>query len=116
MSRERTENLAETALNGSITSGQTNLTVQSTSGFPLVPQFRVTVGDNAEIMLVTSIAGSVYQVDRAPEGPAAVAHGDGAAVRLTQTREGQRHIIETGSTHSLTLVRRCSWLMKTEQR
>lgn len=90
MSRERTENLAETTLNGSITSGQTNLTVQSTSGFPSVPQFRITVGDNAEIMLVTSIAGSVYQVDRAPEGPAAVAHGDGAAVRLTQTREGQR--------------------------
>lgn len=90
MSRERTENLAKTILNGSITSSQTTLTVQSTSGFPSSPQFRITVGDDAEIMLVTAIAGSVYTVDRAPEGPTAVAHNNGAVVKLTQTREGQR--------------------------
>jgi hypothetical protein len=78
MAAEQFVNNALTTLNGAVTSGATSLTVQSASGFPAEPQFRIVV--DGELMLVTALSGATWTVTRGIENTTAAAHASGAAV------------------------------------
>lgn len=61
-----------------INNSATALEVTTLDGFPTDGNFRIIVG--AEIMLVTSISGSVFTVERGAESTTAVAHDSGSPV------------------------------------
>ena len=92
MSNEQFTNNGQTTLVNSITAGQSTITVNSVLGFPTAPQFRIMI--DQEIMLVFSIAGSVWGVNRAVEPvagiQAAAAHNAGATVSQVLTAVGLR--------------------------
>lgn len=69
---EKFANAAQTTLNGSITNSAPTLTVTSAALFPTTGTFRILIG--SEIMLVTNVAGNVFDVTRGSEGTAAVLH------------------------------------------
>lgn len=76
----------DTTLNGSITSGQTTITVTATSGFPSVPYTLIldpNVAGKEEIVTVTAVDTNpnILTVTRAQDGSTAVAHDSGAVVR-----------------------------------
>lgn len=82
MPAEQFANSASTTLNGAVASGDSTITVNSVTGFPTTPQFRIKV--DSEVMLVTGISGSVFTVTRAVEAvggvQTAVSHSSGASV------------------------------------
>lgn len=75
---EQFSNNASSTLNGTITSSQTTLIVNSATLFPSVPQFRILV--DSEIMLVTGVAGTMFTVSRGVENTVQVSHTNGATV------------------------------------
>jgi hypothetical protein len=87
---EQFTNDASTTLNGAIGSADATLTVNSATGFPATGNFRVRI-DN-EILLVTSVAGTLWSVTRAVEAvagvQAAAAHANGVVVT---------HVLTAGS-------------------
>lgn len=83
MAQEQFANRAETSLSTAITAGQTSILVSSAAGFPTTGQFRILI-DN-EWMLVTSVAGSTFTVQRGVEGSTAASHGAGSLVVHTLT-------------------------------
>lgn len=88
---EQYTNSAQTTLNGGISSGSTSLVVTSTTNFPTAPQFRIIV--DAEIMLVTAVAGTTYTVSRGQEGTTAASHLTGVAVTHVLTQASLSTII-----------------------
>lgn len=79
-----------TTLNVSMGSGDTSLTVVSSTGFPGGGNFRIRI-DN-ELMLVTAVAGTTWTITRAVEGTTAATHASGAAVN---------HFLTTGALNQL---------------
>jgi len=70
---------AWTTTSGSVTSGDTSLTVASASAFPSSAQFRILIDD--ELLLVTAGAGTTtWTVTRGIESTTAAAHSSGASV------------------------------------
>jgi hypothetical protein len=69
-----------TTLNGAVTSGQTSITVTSTTGLPAAP-FALSLDPGAanfEVVNVTAVSGTTLTVTRAQDGTTAVAHSSGA--------------------------------------
>jgi len=79
-------NNVTSALSGDITSGQTSITVASSSGVP-IPSYGVFrfIVDN-EIMACTSRSGNTWTVQRAQEGTSAAAHTSGSTIYLIVTK------------------------------
>ncbi len=71
---------AVTALNGSITSGATTLTVDDASLFPSAGTFRIRIG--TELLIVTAVSGNDFTVTRGGEGSSAAAHADNEPVEF----------------------------------
>ena len=73
-------------LNGAIDDDDTSLVVDSDTGSPDAPQFRILVQDaedddtNHELMIVTAKSGTTFTVTRGAEGTTAVAHGDNSYI------------------------------------
>lgn len=61
-----------------MTTAAGQITVASTSGFPATAPFRIKI--DSEIMLVTTISGSTWTVNRAQDNTTAATHASGAAV------------------------------------
>lgn len=80
---ERFRNNAATTLNGAITAAATTLTVTSAAAFPTAGEFRLLI--EAEILLVTAVAGAVFTVTRGAEGTTAAAHASLVAVEHVLT-------------------------------
>lgn len=80
---EQIANTVSNQLNGAITDVATSVTLVDASSFPTTGDFRLKV--DAELMLVTGVAGSVLTVTRGIEGTTNVAHSDGRAVKLVYT-------------------------------
>jgi len=78
MTTEQFANNASSTLNGTITSSQTTLVVNSATGFPSVPQFRILV--DSEIMLVTGVSGTTFTISRGVENTTQASHTNGATV------------------------------------
>ena len=87
MSQERKKNLAQSTLNGAITSGAATVTIVSATSFPTLPQFRCKI--NNELVLVTGVTGAVFNINRGIEGSTAAAHGDSDTITLLETEAGQ---------------------------
>ena len=87
MAEEQKENNAQSTLASELAQGALTLTVVSASSFPTVPQFRVII--DAELFLVTAVAGAVFTVTRGAEGTTDVLHGAGSLVTLIETEAGQ---------------------------
>ena len=83
MAIEQFNNLASSSLSGAITSGATSLVVVSAATFPTTGNFRILV--DAEIMLVTAVAGTTFTVTRAQENTSATAHANGVPVTHSLT-------------------------------
>jgi hypothetical protein len=66
----------QATLTAPIGASDTAIVVSSTTVFPTSPQFRILI--DAELMLVTAVAGSVFTVTRALEGTVAVPHVQGS--------------------------------------
>lgn len=75
---EQFSNNATTTLNGAIGTGNTTLTVTSASLFPTSPTFRIII--DSEIMLVTTVSGTLFTVTRASEGTTVASHSNLATV------------------------------------
>lgn len=80
---ERWSNGGGSTLNGSITSGDTSLTITSGTSFPSSGDFRVVI--DSEIVLVTAVSGTTWTIVRGQEGTTAAAHSNGAGVDLFLT-------------------------------
>lgn len=78
MSNFQYANNPQTALTGAVTAGATSITVASGSLFPATGKFPIIV--DAEIMLVTGVAGLTWTVTRGSEGTTAAAHNNNAVV------------------------------------
>jgi len=85
MSTEKFANSAQSDLLAPITGVATSLTVVSATSFPTSPQFRLKI--EAELVLVTAVAGPVFTITRGIEGTTPAAHA--AAVPVT-------HILTAG--------------------
>lgn len=96
-----TENFAnsyQTTLAADLTAAAATLTVASATGAP-APQFRLLI--DAEIVLVTAVAGVTYSVTRGVEGTTAASHTASAVVShvvtagaLDQLRADAPHVIQ----------------------
>lgn len=78
-------NNPQTTLSGAIAAGSTSISVASGSLFPSAGRFTVIV--DAEIMLVTGVAGTTWTVERGHDGTVAAAHNNNATVTGILTRE-----------------------------
>jgi hypothetical protein len=88
---EQYSNNAVTTLSSPITAVATTLTVADASRFPTVGNFRILV--NGELMLVTSVAASVFTITRGVESTTAAAHSGGDQVALIVTEESFRRLM-----------------------
>jgi len=84
MAVERYANNATSTLSGSITAASTTLAVNSAADFPTSGQFRILI--DSEILLVTSVAGTTFTVQRGVEGTVAAAHNSNATVEHVLTK------------------------------
>jgi hypothetical protein len=75
---EQYANNAQSSLTAAVAAGDTTLTVGNASAFPASGNFRVII--DAEILLVTAVAGNTFTVTRGAEGTTAAAHAVGAYV------------------------------------
>lgn len=97
MGAYRFTNNAESTLSGAITAGATSLTVASASAFPTAGNFTIVV--DAEIMLVTGVAGATFTVVRGQEGTSAATHALGAIVRHVVTADALKTgLVPNGTT------------------
>lgn len=78
MTTERFANQASTTLSASLGAGDLTLSVQSVAHFPVLPEFRIRIGQ--ELLLVTGVAGATWTVTRGIEGTTAADHISGTAV------------------------------------
>jgi|GEM_PF-2065294 len=83
MTREQFANLAQTTLASGISSGATTVTVASSTGFPLIPQFRIII--DSELFLVTAVSGNVFTVMAGYENTTSTSHSSGAIVAHVMT-------------------------------
>lgn len=88
---EQYTNSAQSSLFAGITAGATTLQVNSATNFPTGPQFRILV--DAEIMLVTAVAGTTFTVTRGVEGTTGASHLTGATVTHILTQASLQTII-----------------------
>lgn len=79
MATEKFANSAMSSLVSGISDLDLSLTVVSAASFPATPQFRLLI--EAEILLVTGVAGATFTVSRGQEGTVAAPHALGASVR-----------------------------------
>lgn len=79
-------NAASTTLNSPLTAIATSLTVNSATGFPVSGNFRIII--EGEILLVTTVLGTLWTVSRAQEGTTATTHAQGVAVTHIITAGG----------------------------
>lgn len=87
---EQFANFANSTLASSINASQTTITVVKASSFPLLGNFRIVVQtfdpltglaiSNPELMLVTSVAGNQFTVQRGIENTTAIAFAAGSSV------------------------------------
>lgn len=80
---ERLANNATSTLAAALSSGATSLTVAAAAAFPNAGNFRIKI--DAELLLVTAVAGNVFTVTRGAEGTTAAAHTSGSAVKHVLT-------------------------------
>jgi len=73
--------------------GDSEITVVSAGTFPTAGPFRIRIDD--ELLLVTSVAGSMFTVSRGIEGTMAAAHAQGVAVTHIITAGGLAAAIAT---------------------
>lgn len=66
------------------TAGQLTMQVSSAAPFPADSDFTLTLGDT-EIVLVTTISGTTFTIERGQENTTAVTHLSGASVKLYNT-------------------------------
>ena len=78
MTTERFANQASTTLSASLGAGDLTLSVQSVTHFPVLPEFRIRIGQ--ELLLVTGVAGATWTVSRGIEGTTAADHIAGTTV------------------------------------
>ncbi|MBS3904778.1 MAG: hypothetical protein KGZ39_05585 [Simkania sp.] len=78
-------NNIQTLLDGSIDDSQTTLDVVSVTGFPTIANFRIVI--EQELLLVTSISGNTFTVQRGMEDTTAVLHNSGKDVTHVITRD-----------------------------
>lgn len=107
--RYYSSNARETELTAQITSSDTSLTVDSTTGYPATTPFVIHAElgtSNEEVMLVTGVAGSTFTVTRGYDSSTAVSHAAGArivhgvaAIDFTDTAD---HVEATSSAHGIT--------------
>jgi Tfp pilus assembly protein PilV len=72
-----------TTVTGGLTSSGATLTVAGWTGFPVSPEFRVTI--DSEVLIVTAGAGTTtWTVERGGDGTSPAAHSAGATVLLTE--------------------------------
>jgi len=106
MSAEQFTNDAVTTLVGTIAAGDTSLTVANATAFPSVPQFRIRI--DAEILLVTAVAGATWTVTRAVEAvtgiQVAAAHASGAAVTEVLTAAALTNLVGGGTVTTVSVV------------
>lgn len=82
---ERTVNDAESILAAAVTSGATNIPVESAVAFPTEGVFRVMIDD--EILLVTSVSGDTFTAARGTEGTTPASHVKASQVAAIVTRD-----------------------------
>lgn len=77
---EQFSNNATTTINqiGGIGTSDTTVTVTSASLFPASPQFRIII--DSEIMLVTTVVGTLFTISRGVENTVVASHTNGATV------------------------------------
>ena len=80
MASEQFSNNPQSTLNGSIGSGDTTLVVNSASGFPSVPQFRLQI--ESELLLVTGVSGTTFTVTRGVESTTAAGSEAGPILQV----------------------------------
>lgn len=100
---EHVQNFVQTTLNmaAGVSATATTITVADASVFTVSPDFRIAI--DAEIMLVTGVSGDDLTVTRAPEGPAATVHMDGAVVVSSLTAGAlEQYVSENGGVGSMT--------------
>jgi hypothetical protein len=98
MTTERFANQASTTLSASLGAGDLTLSVQSVAHFPVLPEFRIRIGQ--ELLLVTGLAGATWTVTRGIEGTTAADHILGTTVVGVLTAGGldeMRTEIERGA-------------------
>lgn len=78
MTSEQLSNNAVTSLFAAISSTQTTIQVQSATNFPTNPQFRILI--DQELLLVTGLSSTIWQVTRGIEGTTIAAHAANATV------------------------------------
>lgn len=108
MARYYSNTAVEAALVAPVTASATSITVSSTSGFPILYPYRLTLdfeSPGAEIIDVTAASGTNLTVVRGVDGTSAQAHSAGATVVHTATaqdyRDSQDHIAGTTGVHGL---------------
>lgn len=89
--REQFANNARTNLAASLTDVATTLSVDVASLFPSDGNFRILI--DSEIILVTSVSGTTFTIERGKEGTTGVAHDDGSLVTQLITDESIRQVI-----------------------
>lgn len=109
MVRQYSSVAVETTLTGNITNSATSIIVGSTSGFPVVFPYTLSIdAENAskELVEVTAAAGTTLTVTRGIDGTSGVSHSLGAVVRHDHSardfREPQEHIAATTNVHGIT--------------
>lgn len=97
----------DTTLSTNITNSSTSMTVGATVGYPSTP-FVVAVDYNAaaeELVLVTGVSGTTFNITRGYNGTTAVAHATGAVIRHVVTAQdltdAQNHYDATTSIHGI---------------
>uniref|UniRef100_A0AAU7GW60 Minor tail protein n=1 Tax=Streptomyces phage Abafar TaxID=3158855 RepID=A0AAU7GW60_9CAUD len=99
---------AETTLSGTINSSATNITVGSTTGFPVSFPYTLALdyeGASEELVDVTAAAGTNLTIVRAADGTSATSHSAGARVRHVSSardfRDSRTHEENVAGVHGL---------------
>lgn len=98
---EQFANIAQTTLSLGANNSVTSISITSATGFSSTGNFRIIV--DQEIMLVTTVVGTLFGVVRGVEGTTAVAHSTGAQVTQILTGGGvaqalARNVVTTAGT------------------
>lgn len=80
---EQFANDAATTLSAGMGTSDASLTVSSATLFPAIGNFRILI--DSEIMLVTSVSGSTFNILRAQESTSVATHSSGATVTQVLT-------------------------------
>jgi hypothetical protein len=106
--RHYSSNARETTLLVPITDSDTSIQVDSPLGYPVTTPFLIHCelgSSNEEIMLVTNVAGNVWDVTRGYDSSSALSHSVGAkvvhGVAAIDFKDAADHINATGNVHGL---------------